>query len=180
MELDQLMLLGSVILLAAIGSARLGSRLGLPSLLLFLGLGILVGTLVYDFENAQLAHTLGFAALVLILGEGGFNTRWSEIRGALPAALLLATVGVGISIAVIAGFAHLVLGLELPLAILLGAIVSPTDAAAVFSVLRKVPLPARVRAIIEAESGFNDARSCCWWRWRRSGHWGAEVTRPRC
>ncbi|PZQ36792.1 MAG: potassium/proton antiporter, partial [Phenylobacterium zucineum] len=157
MELDQVLLLGSVVLLIAVVAARLGARLGLPSLILFLGLGVALSALVYDFEDANLAHTLGFAALVLILGEGGFTTRWSEIKSALPAAILLATVGVGVSIAAVAAFAHLVLGLDLPTAMLLGAITSPTDAAAVFSVLRRVPLPARIRAIIEAESGLNDA-----------------------
>jgi len=156
-ELDQVLLLGSVVLLIAVVAARLGARLGLPSLILFLGLGVALSALVYDFEDANLAHTLGFAALVLILGEGGFTTRWSEIKSALPAAILLATVGVGVSIAAVAAFAHLVLGLDLPTAMLLGAITSPTDAAAVFSVLRRVPLPARIRAIIEAESGLNDA-----------------------
>ncbi|MCB0912395.1 MAG: potassium/proton antiporter [Propionibacteriaceae bacterium] len=157
MELDQVLLTGSLVLLVAVVAARLGTRLGLPSLILFLGLGVVLGAVVYDFEDANLAHALGFAALVLILGEGGFNTRWSEIRGALPAALLLATVGVGLSIAVVAAFGYYVLGLDVTTAILLGAITSPTDAAAVFSVLRKVPLPSRLRAIIEAESGFNDA-----------------------
>ena len=157
MELDQEVLLGSLVLLAPILAARLGSRFGVPSLMLFLGLGVLVGELGSDFNDAGLAHSLGFAALVLILGEGGFTTRWTEIRRALPAAVLLATVGVAISVAVVGGFAHYVLGLSLANSILLGAIMSPTDAAAVFSVLRKVPLPSRLRATIEAESGFNDA-----------------------
>lgn len=157
MELDQILLLGSAVLLASIISARLGTRFGLPSLLLFLGLGVLVGQFVFEFNDAGLAHTLGFAALVIILGEGGFTTKWAEIKGALPAAILLATLGVAVSIAVVATFAYFVLGLDLPLAILLGAIVSPTDAAAVFSVLRKVPLPSRLRATLEGESGFNDA-----------------------
>lgn len=157
MALDQVLLLGSLVLLVSIGSARLGTRFGLPSLLIFLGLGVLVGELGLDFNDAGLAHSLGFAALVIILGEGGFTTKWSEVKGALPAAALLATVGVAISIAVVAAFAYFVIGLDLPLAVLLGAITSPTDAAAIFSVLRKVPLPARLRATIEAESGFNDA-----------------------
>lgn len=157
MELDQALLLGSVVLLASIGAARLGTRLGLPSLLLFLGLGVLVGELGLDFNNADLAHSLGFAALVLILAEGGFTTRWAEIKGALAPAILLATLGVGISVAAVALFAHFVLGLSPSLAVLLGAVVSPTDAAAIFSVMRKVPLPPKLRAIIEAESGFNDA-----------------------
>ncbi|HAM44586.1 MAG TPA: potassium/proton antiporter [Propionibacteriaceae bacterium] len=157
MELDQVLLLGAAVLLASIIAARLGTRFGLPSLLLFLGLGVLVGQLGLEFNDAGLAHSLGFAALVIILGEGGFTTKWAEIKGALPAALLLATVGVAISIAVVATFAHFVLGLDPALAILVGAIVSPTDAAAVFSVLRKVPLPSRLRATLEGESGFNDA-----------------------
>ena len=157
MGLDQVLLLGSVVLLASIGAARLGARFGLPSLLLFLGLGVLVAELGLRFDNADLAHSLGFAALVLILAEGGFTTRWQEVRGAMPLALLLATVGVAVSVALVAAFVHLVLGIPLATAMLLGAIVSPTDAAAVFSVLRKVPLPARIRATLEAESGLNDA-----------------------
>lgn len=157
MSLDQVLLLGSIVLLASVIAARAGARLGLPSLLLFLGLGVMVGELGLDFNDAGLAHSLGFAALVLILGEGGFTTRWAEIRGALPAAILLATLGVAVSITVMAVFAHYALGLDWSAAILLGAIVSPTDSAAVFSVLRKVPLPPRLRATIEAESGFNDA-----------------------
>jgi len=155
--LDQILLLGSVVLLVSIGAARLGTRFGLPSLLLFLGLGVLVGELGLDFNDADLAHSLGFAALVLILAEGGFTTKWAEIRGALPAAILLATVGVGVSVAIVAAFGHFVLGLSPATAVLLGAITSPTDAAAIFSVLRKVPLPAKLRATIEAESGLNDA-----------------------
>lgn len=157
MDLDQILLLGAAVLLASIISARVGTRFGLPSLLLFLGLGVLVGQFVFEFNDASLAHSLGFAALVIILGEGGFTTKWAEIKGALPGAILLATLGVAISIAVVAAFAYFVLGLDLPLSILLGAIISPTDAAAVFSVLRKVPLPSRLRATLEGESGFNDA-----------------------
>lgn len=157
MGLDQVLLLGSIVLLASIGAARVGARFGLPSLILFLGLGVLVGELGLDFNDADLAHTLGFAALVVILAEGGFTTRWAEIKGALPAAVLLATLGVGVSVAAVAWFGHFVLGLDPATAVLLGAITSPTDAAAIFSVLRKVPLPPRLRAIIEAESGFNDA-----------------------
>lgn len=157
MALDQVLLLGSIILLAAVLAARLGSRLGLPSLLIFLGLGMALGQTILPFNDADMAHTLGYAALVLILAEGGYTTRWEDIRGALPQAILLATLGVGISVVLISVFAHFVLGLPLPVAVLLGAILSPTDSAAVFSVLRRVPLPARVRAVVEGESGFNDA-----------------------
>lgn len=157
MQFDQVMLLGAAVLLVSIGAARLGNRFGLPSLLLFLGLGVFVGQAWVPFNDANLAHSLGFAGLVLILAEGGFTTKWSEIRGALPSAILLATVGVGVSVAVVATFAHFALGLDWPTAVLLGAITSPTDAAAIFSVMRRVPLPPKLRATIEAESGFNDA-----------------------
>lgn len=93
----------------------------------------------------------------MILAEGGLGTKWKEIRPALPAAVLLSLVGVGISVGVTAAGAHYLVGLEWRQALIIGAVVSSTDAAAVFSVLRKVPLPARVTGVLEAESGFNDA-----------------------
>lgn len=157
MTLDTMLLVGSVVLLVAVLSARLGSRFGLPSLLLFLALGSVMGLLGFRLEDAGFAHALGFAALVFILGEGGLATRWADIRGALSVAGLLATVGVAVSIGATAAFGHLLLGLSLPTALLLGAVMSPTDSAAVFAVLRNVPLPARIRSVLEGESGLNDA-----------------------
>ena len=156
MTLDTVLLAGAGVLLAALGAARLSSSLGLPSLLLFLFLGVGVGLWV-EFDDAALAHDLGFAALVLILAEGGFTTRWREMRPILSLAGLLATVGIGVSIAAMTVFGHFVLGLDLATSLLLGAITAPTDSAAVFSVLRRVPIPGRIRAILEAESGLNDA-----------------------
>ena len=73
----------------------------------------------------------------------------------------LATVGVAVSVLVMAVFAHYVLGLSWQLSVLLGAVTSPTDAAAVFSVLRRVPLPRRLTGTLEAESGLNDAPPWC-------------------
>lgn len=158
-DLDGLLLVGSAVLLVAVMAARLGSSIGLPALLLFLGLGMLIGEagLGIEFEDADLAHALGFGALVLILAEGGLTTRWNEIRTSVPTAGLLATVGTGISLGATALFAHHVLGLDPWLAVLLGAVCSPTDAAAVFAVLRRVPLPGKLRGTLEAESGLNDA-----------------------
>lgn len=158
MTLDTWLLIGSLVVLVAIIASRIGSRLGLPSLLLFLGLGMVLDlSLGMDFSDAALGHALGFAALVLILAEGGLTTRWVEIRGAVPVAALLSTVGVAVSVGLMTLFGVLVLGLDPWLAVLLGAACSPTDSAAVFSVLRTVPLPARVRSTLEAESGLNDA-----------------------
>lgn len=157
MSLDALLLVGSTVLLIAVLAARMGTRLGLPSLLLFLLLGVLLEPFGFDLRDAELAHALGFMALVFILGEGGFTTRWSDIRRSLGLAGLLATLGAGVSIAAVALFTHYVLGLPWPTAVLMGAVTAPTDSAAVFSVLRGVPLLSRVRGTLEAESGLNDA-----------------------
>lgn len=162
MTLEQLylvLLAGGLVLLASIVATRAASRVGLPSLLLFLGVGVIVGEdgLGLHFDNYLLADHLGTVALAVILVEGGLTTRFSDIRKVLAPAAALATVGVAVSMAVTAAGAHLLLGIDWQLALLLGAVVSVTDAAAVFSVLRVVPLPRRVAGLLEAESGFNDA-----------------------
>lgn len=162
MTLEQLYLMllaGGLVLLASIVATRAASRVGLPSLLLFLGVGVIVGEdgLGLHFDNYLLADHLGTVALAIILVEGGLTTRFSDVRKVLAPAGALATVGVGVSMAVTAAGAHLLLGIDWQLALLLGAVVSVTDAAAVFSVLRVVPLPRRVAGLLEAESGFNDA-----------------------
>src|SRR5918998_3330440 len=130
-----------------------------PALLLFLGVGVLVGEdgLGLQFDDVQLARDLGTVALAVILVEGGLTTRFADVRRVLAPAGALATFGVGVSMLITAAGANLLLGIDWQLALLLGAVVSSTDAAAVFSVLRVVPLPRRVRGLLEAESGFNDA-----------------------
>ncbi|HEX3546861.1 MAG TPA: potassium/proton antiporter [Mycobacterium sp.] len=162
MTLHQLylaLLAGGLVLLASVIATRVASRVGLPSLLLFLAVGVVLGQSVLglQFDNAQLAQDLGTAALGVILVEGGLTTRFGDIRTVLAPAAVLATVGVLVSTAVTAVGVHLILGVGWQLALLLGAIVSSTDAAAVFSVLRVVPLPRRLGGLLEAESGFNDA-----------------------
>ncbi|SDH15937.1 cell volume regulation protein A [Sinosporangium album] len=159
MELDVWLLLGAGVVIAAIAAVRMAHRSGLPSLLIFLGLGLLLGEggVGIQFENAELAQQIGLSALALILAEGGLTTKWSHVRRAVPTALVLATVGVAVSIVAVAVPVHLLLGMDWRMALLLGAILASTDAAAVFSVLRRLPLPARLAGILEAESGFNDA-----------------------
>lgn len=162
MTLQQLyvaLLVGGLVLLGSIVATRVASRVGLPSLLLFLAAGVLLGedVLGLRFDDAQLAQNLGTAALGVILVEGGLTTRFGDIRKVLAPAAILATVGVVVSTAVTAVGVHLLLGMNWQLALLVGAIVSSTDAAAVFSVLRVVPLPRRIGGLLEAESGFNDA-----------------------
>ncbi len=158
-NLDLILLVGAVVVMLAILGARIGSKIGLPSLLLFLGLGMLLGDsgVGIPFGDNNLAQALGFGALVLILAEGGLTTRWKEIRPSASLAVVMATVGIGVSVGLMTLFGFYVLGLPLWIAVLLGAVTSPTDAAAVFSVLRHVSIPPRLRGTLEAESGLNDA-----------------------
>lgn len=158
-QLDTVLFASAGVLLAAILAVRLSVGAGLPSLLVYLGIGILLGDSVLgiQFDDAELAQALGFSALVLILAEGGLTTSWRDVRPAMGMGILLATVGVSVSVALVAVPAHYLLGLDWQLAVLLGAVTSPTDAAAVFSVLRRMPLRANVRGALEAESGLNDA-----------------------
>ncbi|MFE5853318.1 potassium/proton antiporter [Streptomyces sp. NPDC056500] len=147
-------------LLIAVAAVRISSRSGLPSLLLYLGIGIAIGQDGFfdvKFDNAELTQVIGYAALVVILAEGGLGTKWQEVKPALPVAVALSTVGVAVSVGITATAAHYLVGLEWRQALIIGAVVSSTDAAAVFSVLRKVPLPSRITGVLEAESGFNDA-----------------------
>ncbi|WP_152893783.1 potassium/proton antiporter [Streptomyces adustus] len=159
-HLNQLLLACSLVLLVAVAAVRISSRSGLPSLLVYLGIGVLMGQDGLGhihFANAEMTQVIGYAALVVILAEGGLGTKWKEIKPVLPAATALALGGVAVSVGVTAAAAHYLVGLEWRQALIIGAVVSSTDAAAVFSVLRRIPLPARVTGMLEAESGFNDA-----------------------
>ncbi|MEU6403002.1 potassium/proton antiporter [Streptomyces sp. NPDC046985] len=159
-HLDQLLLACSLVLLVAVAAVRISSRSGLPSLLVYLGIGVVIGADGFGhvhFDSAALTQVIGYAALVVILAEGGLGTKWTEIRPVLPSAAVLALLGVGVSVGVTAAGGHYLVGLEWRQALIVGAVVSSTDAAAVFSVLRRIPLPARVTGTLEAESGFNDA-----------------------
>lgn len=159
-QLDVFVLVGAVVTLAAILAVRVSAGVGLPSLLFYLFIGVLLGEggpFGIQFEDAQLAHALGFGALAVILAEGGLTTDWRQMRSSVRLGMSLATVGVAVSVAVVSVGAHYLLGLPWELAVLLGAICSPTDAAAVFSVLRALPLPKRLTGALEAESGLNDA-----------------------
>ncbi|MEU7847660.1 potassium/proton antiporter [Micromonospora parva] len=150
---------GTLVALVSVGAAKVAAKAGMPVLLAYLGVGLLLGEggLGLPFDDAALAQALGLAALAVILVEGGLTTRFSDVRRVLRPATALATLGVFISVAVTAAAAHYLLGLGWQLSLLLGAIVSSTDAAAVFSVLRAVPLPRRLSNLLEAESGLNDA-----------------------
>ncbi|WP_027882305.1 potassium/proton antiporter [Meiothermus rufus] len=156
-----LLLIAGILLLLSVLASRLGGRLGVPGLLLFLGIGMLAGS---DgpggiwFDNYALAQLVGTVALVFILFSGGLFTRWSTVRPILGPGLSLATLGVLLTMLLTGAFARWVLNLGWLEALLLGAIVSSTDASAVFSVLREraVRLRRPLRPLLEFESGTND------------------------
>ncbi|HVV10363.1 potassium/proton antiporter [Amycolatopsis sp.] len=158
-ELPVVLGVGAAVLLAAVLAVRLSTRVGLPSLLLYLAIGVLLGEagLGIRFSDASLTQSLGLAALVMILAEGGLTTRWSAVKPALTQGILLSTVAVALSVGITGAALHLVLGLDWRLALLWGAVLASTDSAAVFSVLRTVGLRKRLAGTLELESGINDA-----------------------
>src|SRR4051794_37201906 len=153
-----LLAIGVLLALAAL-STRATRRTGLPIALVFLVVGMVAGGPVggIDFRDFGFAYRLGTAALVLILFDGGLNTPLSTVKQGVRPAALMASVGV-IGTAGLVALAARALGLGWAPALLLGAVVSSTDAAAVFSVLRAsgLQLQRRVAVTLELESGLND------------------------
>lgn len=160
-SVNALLLVGAVLLLFAVASSKFSARLGLPVLVIFIGLGMAAGSEGVggiEFENYALANGIGTAALVLILFDGGLRTSTAALAAAWKPALGLATVGVVVTAVVTGLAASWILGLPLLEGILLGSIVGSTDAAAVFAVLRGrgTRLPPRLGSTLEVESGSND------------------------
>jgi potassium/hydrogen antiporter len=154
-----LILVAGSLLVLGIGATLVAAQVRVPGLVLFLGLGMAIGSdgLGWlEFDDVELARTIGVIALGLILFEGGLSAGWREIRPVLVPSVLLATVGTLVTAGVVALAGSWLLGLDTLEALLLGAIVAPTDAAAVFSVLRGSGLRRRLARMLEAESGLND------------------------
>jgi len=161
MSMDFIFLAGAALFLLSIVLSKLASRLGLPSLLLFLSIGMLAGSEGLGgihFDNALFAKTLGIVALVYILFSGGLDTDWQTVRPVVWPGLTLSLLGTFGTAALIGVFAVYVLKFSLLEGFLLGAIVSSTDAAAVFSILRSrnISLRKRLKPLLEFESGSND------------------------
>ncbi|MEO8957098.1 MAG: potassium/proton antiporter [Ktedonobacteraceae bacterium] len=161
MHFEGWLFVSSLLLLLSIFAWKVSSKLGIPALLLFLGIGMLAGSDgpggIY-FDDALLAQSVGVVALAFILFAGGLETEWKVVRPALGGALSLSTIGVLLTAVIVAVFALLVFHVSFLEGLLLGAIISATDAAAVFSVLgaRNVQLTGKLLPLLELESGTND------------------------
>ena len=156
---DWMVLAVSALLIAGVLGAGFADRLRVPGLLLFLGLGMLIaddGLGLVRLEDPMVAQAGGTVALILILYEGGLTTKPRDLRLAAAPGLLLATVAVVLTAAILAAGTYLLFDVQPITAMLIGAVVASTDAAAVFTVMRRAPLPRRLTALLEVESGAND------------------------
>ena len=151
----------SVLLLFSVLASKASGRVGVPALLVFLAVGMLAGSDgpggIY-FDNPWMTQFLGSLALAFILFDGGLQTRWSSVRPILRPALSMATLGVALTAGAVAAFLHFVLGFPWLNGLLIGSIISSTDAAAVFSILRSrgTRLREPLEPLLELESGSND------------------------
>ncbi|MEG2613148.1 MAG: potassium/proton antiporter, partial [Alistipes sp.] len=160
---ENIVFVGALLLGVAVMAGKVAHRFGAPALLLFLGVGMLFGINFISFHSVSATQIIGIIALCIILFAGGMDTKFSEIRPIIAPGVVLATLGVVMTMLLVAAFVYLIapwLGLQIPLgiALLLAAIMSSTDSASVFSILRskKQGLREHLRPLLELESGSND------------------------
>jgi len=161
MSLETLLAVAGFLLMLCVFTNKLTDNYGIPSLLLFLGLGMLAGADGIgriEFDNSRLANYIGTLALIFILFSGGLDTKWQQVRPVVLRGSILSTLGVLLTALFMYFFSHYIAGLSFEISLLLSVIVSSTDAPAVFSILRShnLNLQPRLKAILEFESGSND------------------------
>ncbi|MCI5632691.1 potassium/proton antiporter [Helicobacter sp.] len=150
-----------LILFVSVYASKISEKIGLPLLLIFLMLGMFLGSegvVGINFDNTLLAQAVGSIALIFILYSGGLDTHWEQIKPVVTSGVMLATIGVVMTALVLAGFVYVMWDITFLEALLLGSIVSSTDAAAVFMILRsqKIKLQHNIKPLLELESGSND------------------------
>lgn len=155
------LILCAVVMVAGVLCNRLSSKLGMPVLLAFIGLGMLFGSdglCHIAFDDFALAEQICSIALIFIMFYGGFGTKWNAARPATGKAILLSTLGVALTAGLTGLFCHFVLRMGLLESLLIGAVLSSTDAASVFSILRskRLSLKYHTDSMLELESGSND------------------------
>jgi cell volume regulation protein A len=158
---ENIMLAGSILLIASILANKTSFKLGIPTLIFFLAIGMMAGSegigKIY-FNDPHLAEILGVLALNFILFSGGLDTKWESVKPIVWKGVALSTLGVLITATLVGIFAWLIADFTILEGLLLGSIVSATDAAAVFSILRtkNIALKGSLRHVLELESGSND------------------------
>lgn len=161
LTIENILLVGSLLLLISVILGKTSFRFGVPTLLVFLGIGMLAGSEGIggiEFDNPITAQFIGVISLNIILFSGGFDTKWKEIKPIMKEGVILSTVGVFLTAMILGIFIHYVSDFSILESFLLSSIVSSTDAAAVFSILRSKNLGLRnnLRPTLELESGSND------------------------
>ncbi|HSZ26071.1 MAG TPA: potassium/proton antiporter [Cytophagaceae bacterium] len=160
-SLEILLLVISSLIIVSLLIAKVSNNLGVPILLLFLGVGMLAGSEgpggIY-FDDAKLSQSIGIICLIFILFSAGLDTKWKYVKPVLWPSLVLATAGVLVTTALVGIFVHYLFSIDLKIGLLLGAVISSTDASAVFSIIgaRNIKLKGRITPLLELESGSND------------------------
>lgn len=159
--IDLLLLIAAILVIISILIAKIFHNIDIPTMLLFIGVGIVAGSEGIgglEFADYDLARSIGIIALIFILFSGGLDTDWNSSRKVLFPSIILSTVGVLITSLIIGLFVMLLFDSSLIWGILVGAIISSTDAAAVFSIIsnRNIGLKGRLKPLLEFESGSND------------------------
>ena len=157
----ELMIISSLVLLISITTSKIFYKFGVPTLLVFIGLGMLFGSdgiVGINFTDYEFAKDISSLALVIIMFYGGFGTNWSMVKSCAISSVLMSTLGVLITAGLTGLFAHIILGISLLEGLLIGSVVASTDATSVFSVLRsqKLNLKGKISGLLELESGSND------------------------
>jgi potassium/hydrogen antiporter len=158
-DTDYFILLFAILLILGVITTKFSSRLGVPALVLFIIIGMLMGSdalgFIY-FDNPNIAQLIGVLALIIILFEGGLHTKWGTVKKVAMPSLSLATIGVLLTTTIVAIGAKFILDIGWLDAFLVGAIVGSTDAAAVFAVLSGQNVKSKLSSTLEVESGTND------------------------
>lgn len=155
------LLITSIVIFLCILLNRVSNRIGIPALLAFIVLGMLFGSdgiMKIDFDNYAFAEQICSTALIFIMFYGGFGTNWQRAKAVAVKSVLLSTIGVIITCFLTGLFCHFALNMSWEISFLLGALISSTDAASVFSILRskKLNLKYNTASLLEVESGSND------------------------
>ncbi len=159
--MEIMLLVGAIIVLICVVTNKITNKIGIPVLLGFIVLGMIFGSdgiFKIDFENYNFAETICKIALIFIMFYGGFGTRWDEAKKVAGKSILLSTAGVVVTAVLTGIFCYFVMGMPLWESFLIGAVISSTDAASVFSILRskKLGLKENTASLLEMESGSND------------------------